>query len=302
MHKQTLQVDGAVSLALRVYEPEGAARASVVIGGAFGVRQSFYEGFAAWLAQQGFRVTTFDYRGHGDSLYGPLREVKADLFDWAQDYEAVISAARAALPAQPLVLLGHSLGAQLPGLLKKPEQVDGLLSVAAGSGYWRENAPRLKRMVPYFWWVLVPLATRMCGYFPGRALKKVGDLPAGVILQWRRWCLNPGYSVGAEGPAVAQSYGAVRFPVLALSMTDDELMTLSGTHSLVNLYANTKTTVERISPEEVSAGRIGHFGFFRDQFRDSLWPRVAKALAGWGGPVGGTEVHALPGAVTSTTA
>ena len=296
MNKQTLRVNGAVSLALRVYEPERAPRASVVIGGAMGVRQSYYEAFALWMAQQGFRVTTFDYRGHGDSLQGAMRDVKADLFDWAQDYEAVITAAKAALPSQPLYLLGHSLGAQLPGLLKKPEQVAGLLSVAAGSGYWRDNAPQLKRIVPYFWWVLVPLATRLCGYFPGRALKKVGDLPAGVILQWRRWCLHPAYSVGAEGPDVAQSYGAVRFPVLALSMADDELMTLRGTHNLVNLYANTERRVESISPAELKVRRIGHFGFFRDQFRQSLWPRAVAALAQLGGgavvgtPVAGTTL------------
>lgn len=296
MNKQTLQVNGAVVLALRVYEPAGAARASVVIGGAMGVRQSFYEAFARWMAQQGFRVTTFDYRGHGDSLHGAMRDVNADLFDWAQDYEAVISAAKAALPMQPLYLLGHSLGAQLPGLLRKPGQVDGLLSVAAGSGYWRDNAPKLRRVVPYFWWVLVPLATRLCGYFPGRALKKVGDLPSGVILQWRRWCLHPTYSVGAEGPDVAQSYGAVRFPVLALSMADDELMTLRGTHNLVNLYANTERRVESISPAELKVRRIGHFGFFRDQFRQSLWPRAVAALAQLGGgavvgtPVAGTTL------------
>ena len=296
MNKQTLQVNGAVSLALRVYEPAGAARASVVIGGAMGVRQSFYEAFARWMAQQGFRVTTFDYRGHGDSLHGAMRDVKADLFDWAQDYEAVISAAKAALPMQPLYLLGHSLGAQLPGLLRKPGQVDGLLSVAAGSGYWRDNAPKLRRVVPYFWWVLVPQAARLCGYFPGRALKKVGDLPAGVILQWRRWCLHPAYSVGAEGAAVAQCYGAVRFPVLALSMADDELMTLRGTHNLVNLYANTERRVESISPAELKVRRIGHFGFFRDQFRQSLWPRAVAALAQLGGgavvgtPVAGTTL------------
>jgi len=279
MTKQTLWVDEGVGVALCVFEPEGTARASVVIGGAMGVRQDYYASFAQWLAQQGFRVTTFDYRGHGDSLVGPMREVRADLFDWARDYEAVIAAARAALPEQPLYLLGHSLGAQLPGLLRNPGQVDGLLSVAAGSGYWRDNAPRLKRMVPYFWWVLVPLATRLCGYFPGRKLRKVGDLPAGVILQWRRWCLNPTYSVGAEGPEVAQRYGAVRFPVLALSMSDDELMTLRGTQALVNLYSNAPTRVERIAPQDVKALRIGHFGFFREQFRQSLWPRAVADLA-----------------------
>ena len=282
MNQQTLQVNDAATLALRVYEPERAPRASVVIGGAMGVRQSFYEAFALWLAQQGFRVTTFDYRGQGDSLRGAMRDVKADLFDWAQDYEAVISSAKAALPLQPLYLLGHSLGAQLPGLLKNPGQVDGLLSVAAGSGYWRDNAPQLRRIVPYFWWVLVPLATRLCGYFPGRRLRKVGDLPAGVILQWRRWCLHPRYSVGAEGAAVAQSYGAVRFPVLALSMADDELMTLRGTHHLVELYSNAERRVERITPAELAVRRIGHFGFFRDQFRQSLWPRAAQALSAMG--------------------
>ena len=282
MNKQTLRVDESTTLALCAYEPEGAPRASVVIGGAMGVRQDYYAAFAQWLAGQGFRVTTFDYRGHGDSLVGPMREVRADLFDWARDYEAVIAAARAAQPDLPLYLLGHSLGAQLPGLLRNPGQVDGLLSVAAGSGYWRDNAPRLKRMVPYFWWVLVPLATRLWGYFPGRTLRKVGDLPAGVILQWRRWCLSPTYSVGAEGPAVAQSYGAVRFPVLALSMSDDELMTLRGTHNLVNLYTNAPTRVERIAPQDVKALRIGHFGFFREQFRQSLWPRAAAQLLGLG--------------------
>lgn len=283
MIRTTLQVDDGVPLAVRVYEPAGPCHASVVIGGAMGVRQDYYAAFAQWLAGQGFRVTSFDYRGHGDSLQGAMRDVKADLFAWARDYEAVIAAAKSAAPSQRLFLLGHSLGAQLPGLLRHPERVDGLLSVAAGSGYWRDNAPRLKRFIPYFWWVLVPLATRLCGYFPGRRLRKVGDLPAGVMLQWRRWCLHPRYSVGAEGAGAEQSYGAVRFPVWALSMSDDELMTLRGTHHLVQLYANAPRRVESITPSDVQARRIGHFGFFREQFQGSLWPRAAALLAALGG-------------------
>ncbi len=91
--------------------------------------------------------------------------------------------------------------------------------------------------------MLVPLATRLFGYFPARKLRKVGDLPRGVILQWRRWCLNPRYSVGAEGELASQSYGRVRFPVLALSITDDELMTLAGTESLVSFYGGAPSAV-----------------------------------------------------------
>jgi predicted alpha/beta hydrolase len=271
--------DGA-RIAARVYQPHGRPEGKVVIGGAMGVRQEYYARFAAWLARQGWRVTTFDYRGSGDSAPAKLRGFHADLFDWTRDYEAAIDEAHRALPDQPLHLLGHSLGAQLPGLLSNQHKVSGLLSVAAGSGYWRENAPRLKRIVPWFWFVLVPVATRLFGYFPGRRLHKVGDLPAGVVLQWRRWCLDPRYSVGAEGEAARVAYARATFPVLALSITDDELMTLQGTHSLVALYENAPHQVHRIAPEEFAMRRIGHFGAFRSEQQEALWPRMAGWLRG----------------------
>ena len=279
---QSLQAAGGTPLALRTYAPLGAVRGSVVIGGAMGVRQDYYAPFAQWLAAQGWKVTSFDYRGMGDSLPpGGLKGFQADLYDWARDYEAVIDHAKAALPMQPLYLLGHSLGAQLPGLLRNAHHVSGLLSVAAGSGYWRENAPQLKRIVPYFWFILVPLATRLCGYFPGKRLRKVGDLPAGVILQWRKWCLHPRYSVGVEGEAARQSYANVQFPVLALSITHDELMTLRGIHSLMDLYENAPRQVLSIAPADLSVRRLGHFGAFRPEHQALLWPRLAQWLAGF---------------------
>jgi len=286
MQIQTLDT-GTAQLSLRVYDATLTPHTSVVIGGAMGVRQHYYAPFAEWLSSQGFRVTTFDYRGSGDSLpatsHGGLRGFKADLMDWASDYEAVVDAAKAALPDAPLYLLGHSLGAQLPGFLKNQHKVAGLVSIAAGSGYWRDNAPQLRRMILYFWYVLVPLATRLFGYFPGRSLRKVGDLPAGVMMQWRKWCLNPQYSVGAEGESARRSYGQVSFPVTALSITDDELMTWRGTQNLINLYANAPRTFERIAPADVQVRRIGHFGFFREQFNNTLWPRAQKIIEGMAG-------------------
>ncbi len=281
MNQQTLNT-GAAKLSLRVYE-SASSHTSVVIGGAMGVRQDYYAAFAGWLSKQGFRVTTFDYRGSGDSrpdtASGGLRGFEANLFDWARDYEAVVDAAKAALPDAPLYLLGHSLGAQLPGFFKRQGQIAGLVSIASGSGYWRDNAPQLRRMVLYFWYLLVPLATRVWGYFPGGKLKKVGDLPAGVILQWRKWCLHPQYSVGAEGEAARQSYAAVTFPVRAVSIADDELMTWRGTQNLINLYTSAPCSIERISPADLQVRRIGHFGFFREQFRTTLWPRAQEIMA-----------------------
>ncbi|GAB3493320.1 alpha/beta fold hydrolase [Curvibacter fontanus] len=280
--QRSLPLEGGGALALRVYEASGEARATVVIGSAMGVPQDYYAPYAAWLATQGYRVWSFDYRGHGESLpHTPghsLRGFSADLFDWTRDYETVVLTARRERPALPLYLLGHSLGAQLPGLFRHPEQVDGLFSIAAGSGYWRDNAPQLRRRVLFFWHVMVPLATRVCGYFPGKRLGMVGNLPAGVIHQWRRWCMHPRYSVGAEGPEVAQRYARARFPVLAWSFSDDELMTLRGTRSLLGLYSAAPQGVQVIHPVEVPSRRIGHFGFFREAMRPTLWPRSLAAL------------------------
>lgn len=282
MRQESIASAGGATIATTVWDAAAAARGSVVIGAAMGVPQDFYAPFAQWLAGQGWRVTTFDYRGSGRSRppSGSLRGYRADLFDWAADYAAVIDHAHAALPGRPLVLLGHSLGAQLPGLLPNQHKIAGLLSVAAGSGYWRQNAPRLRRVVLPFWYLLVPVATAVCGYFPGRRLGVIGDLPAGVVRQWRRWCLDPRYSVGAEGETARRRYAGARFPVHALSIDDDEMMTLPGIRSLVALYENAPSAVERVAPAELGVARIGHFGAFRRERQADLWPRLEAWLGG----------------------
>jgi len=50
---------------------------------------------------------------------------------------------------------------------------------------------------------------------------------------------------------------------------------------LVDCYANAPRRVERIAPADVQAQRIGHFGFFRDQFQSSLWARALMLLQGF---------------------
>ena len=70
----------------------------------------------------------------------------------------------------------------------------------------------------------------------------------------------------------------MRFPVLALSMADDELMTLRGTHNLVNLYANTERRVESISWQSSKVRRIRHFRFFLTSSARA-WRRAVAALA-----------------------
>ena len=267
-----------LSARLFAAQGEAAARGAVLIAPAMGVKQDYYAAFATWLATQGYTTLSFDYRGMGESRPAAhrrsLRGFDANLFDWADDIDAAIERLGEAAPQAPIYVVGHSLGAQLPGMLKHRDRIAGLVSVAAGSGYWRDNAPPLKRIVLYFWHVLVPVATALFGYFPGARLGKVGDLPRGVILQWRRWCMNPRYHVGAEGEALRDKFAGARFPIVALSIVDDELMTERGTQTLIDCYENAPRELQRIAPADAQVRRIGHFGFFRAQFEATLWTRV----------------------------
>ena len=68
-HTATIASSDGARIAVREYTvPTVAPTGSVVVACAMGVRQDFYVPLAQWLAQQGWRVTTFDYRGSGDSL------------------------------------------------------------------------------------------------------------------------------------------------------------------------------------------------------------------------------------------
>lgn len=274
-----LHTPDGTEIVSRVYSPDRPARKAIVIAPAMGVPQTYYHAFACWLKDQGFLAVTFDYRGMGLSRKGPLRKVKADIFTWArEDAETVLQQTLASAPGLPLVWVGHSLGGQIIPFLPSQSRIDRLISIGCGSGYWRQNTPALKRIVWFMWYVVAPLTTPMMGYFPGARFNMVGDLPRGVIEQWRRWCLHPEYALGAEGSWVADAYERVRQPFTVLSFTDDEFMTLQGTRALHDQYSQAPVRHIRIDPAQAEIRRIGHFGFFRRGMQSCLWERYFQPL------------------------
>jgi predicted alpha/beta hydrolase len=269
--------------------PPAAPRGAALIVSAMGVSQAFYAAFAGFLASEGFVVATFDYRGVGRSRRGPMREQRTTIFDWARlDCAAMLGALAERAPGLPITWIGHSLGGQiLPFTLPcSPEaaRVEKVILLASGTGYWRQGPSRLRRRVWFLWYVLVPFALWAWGYFPGKRLRMVGDLPRGVMAQWRRWCLDPEYAVGAEGDAARALYAAVRTPLYGLSFTDDEIMSEANTDALYRSYPSAPARTRRLAPAEVGVAKIGHFGFFHPRMEDALWrahllPELAVASA-----------------------
>lgn len=246
-------------------------KGAVLVASAIGVAQRFYTDFASWLSRQGYLVVTFDYRGIGRSRPEHLRGFQADVLSWAKlDCAAVLDAVSAECGGGPVYWIGHSLGGQIVALVPGAERITRVLIAGSGTGYWRENAAAFRPRALMLWYLVAPVSTAVCGYFPGKRLRVIGDLPAGVVQQWRRWCLNPQYLL-SEGDWVRERFAAFSAPITFLSVTDDEYMSERSIESLASWYSCAPKTLRRFSPQDLGVPGIGHFGFFRARFERLLW-------------------------------
>ena len=155
-----------------LYGDAATAKAGLLIAPAMGVEQRYYAAFARWMAEQGWLVMSFDYRGMGasrpDAMKRSLRGLDADIHTWAErDAAAALSHLDRLLgDRREIHWLGHSLGGQILGMLPNRSRVSRAVTVGCGSGYWRENSIGLRRYVWWLWYVVVPLALPVFGYFP----------------------------------------------------------------------------------------------------------------------------------------
>ncbi|HWP34111.1 MAG TPA: alpha/beta fold hydrolase [Thermodesulfobacteriota bacterium] len=268
------------ALAASLYQPQAGTRpdAVVLINPATAVKRGFYDRFARFLADRGFAVVTYDYRGVGESRPTRLRGFAASMHEWGErDLAGVIDWIAARFPESRLLVVGHSAGGQLVGLADNNDRIRALLAVAAQSGDWRLWPRPLRYALALLWYAAVPAATRLFGYLPGWL--GIGEaLPRGVALEWARWCRTEGYLVGGDGAGRRAGFARVTAPVLAYSFADDPYAPAAAVDALLRWYVNAPRTHRHVTPAEAGVPAIGHFGFFRDRVRDTLWREAAAWL------------------------
>lgn len=154
------------------------SRAVVIISAATSVRCTYYARFADYLFNHGLDVMLYDYRGIGVSRSGSLRGFKASWSDWGVlDAHAILMRAQRECPGQPIDMVGHSFGGCTVGLAAGASRVRRLVTVGAQFAYWRDYAAAQRWPMFARWHVVMPLLTRLCGYFPGKRLGWLEDTP-----------------------------------------------------------------------------------------------------------------------------
>lgn len=272
-----------------LFTPAAVTGLPVLICPGTGISQHVYFAFAQWLATHGHAVLVFDYRGIGKSRgVSHARESVAFIHEWGQlDMPAALDFLLDTTGAPKACLIGHSAGGVLPGLMHNHARIDQIIAVAASIGYIGDMPLLYRPFAHLFIKYYLPLCARILGYVPLGVIGWGEDLPAGVGLQWSRWCGARGYVANDFGVRInAHFYDAMDMPVTFIGITDDPISTLRNIEGLQSLFGS-KPHHQRVMIDPVQYGlkKIGHATMFRSAL-SVLWPVIAQSLLQRTGDVG----------------
>ncbi len=253
-------------------------KAVLVITSATGVKQSFYKKFAEYISSQNITVITFDYCGIGLSLKKPIKTLTNNAADWGtKDLDSVIRYAINNFTKHKKYLLGHSIGGQLAGLSKSLTEIDKVILVAAQSGYWKfwNGTERVKMWLN--WHISFPLLTNLFGYLPSKKLTGMENLPKNVVIQWSKWGKNSDYILGDT--SMEETFFEKYYSnITAFSIEDDKFAPEKAVEWMTTRYLNAKTKSVHLIPNDYNTNKIGHFGIFKDRFKDTIWKQLLNEI------------------------
>ena len=280
----TVSADDGTALAATLFEPAGAhavAAPLVIVAPGAAVLRRFYARFAAYLAERGPTVLTFDYRAIGGSRHGSLVGSTVRMRDWGIfDVPGVLAWAARTYPGRPIHWVGHSMGGFATGLAHNNHLIARQLNVATLSGYWGRMAAPEKYRVRLLMGTLGPVVVWAKGYFPG-VLMGGEDMPGPAYLEWTGWCMTPGFLFDDATLPERANFARLTAPLRAIQIADDPWGTAAAVaHMTEHFTASRDRSLWRVTPADAGVAKIGHFGFFRPDLRERLWRPAADWLLG----------------------
>lgn len=273
-----------VQLSAELWMPDGPVRGVVQLNPATGATRAYYWPFAQFLAGHGFAVCLYDYRGSGGSAPLSLRGCTYRFLDYGTlDMPAVLDWLDAHFAGLPKYVVGHSVGGQQVGFMPNHRKIKGMVTMASATGYWGYMPLGYRLKTHFFFHLFSPLSHALAGYNAGRRFGIMEDLPRRVVTEWRAWCSVPDYFFDPRffGKTVPSGFfDALTFPIRVYWATDDPI---ANRESVPRFWHHVRSTngieLVRLTPAQVDAPAIEHFGFFRRAFANTIWQMILNDLA-----------------------
>ncbi len=265
-----------VKLAATCFDATPPFRGALLLNGGTGIPRQFYAAFASHLAGRGFTVLSYDYRGIG----GSEKPAAATIDQWGSiDQPSMLDHLAELCPGAPIGIVGHSFGGQVLGLADNIASVRAAVLITSQSGHWRHwPAGRRRLRMLALWWLLIPGLTALTGRFPGSWVG-TANLPGNIARSWARWGRSRHYVCDAWGRPFRPHNEQVTFPIRWLSFTDDPIAPYEAVEALRPYYPGAPVERRHLSPADLGAEAVGHFGFFRKSMPRAGWDELACWLA-----------------------
>jgi len=267
-----------------VDEPAGEPIGVAVLAHAMMARRTAFDrpqgaGLRQRLVARGWRVVSFDFRGHGDS--GPRaseggRYAYDDLV--TQDLPAIHAFARARdRKKRRVVLVGHSLGghvglaAQGTGLVA----FDRIVAVAANLWMPQFETSAARRALRLLMLGAVDATARRVGRFPARALRMGSDDEARAYFHDLGRFARTGQWTSADGSVdYLASLARVKVPVLQVVSDGDRMACRPEGGALFLQCCGGPQELVRVERADDGGAAPGHMGIVTSGRIDRVWERI----------------------------
>ena len=88
--------------------------------------------------------------------------------------------------------------------------------------------------------------------------------------------MSPRYLFTDSSLSGLPNFEKYRGAMRAIYLSDDPWATLPAVELLCSGFSAITPEIMRVTPADVGAAKIGHFGFFRSEHRDTLWRGAAE--------------------------
>lgn len=250
----------------RPQENPSEVKGVITVHSGTGVPQGFYHRFAETVANKGYAVVTYDYRGIAKSaMKMDFKNEEIRMSDWiVKDVPGVIEWASDSFEGLPHLAVGHAVGGHGIAYAGSEGTYDAAALINCRGMRITKVPSLLGKLRAFFGFnVIGPISGALTGHIPASVWKLSIEPPVGVMRQWARWARSQDYFFSDSEFDFAARFSRATQPFLSIRIPDD-YWTEESSADLITDKLVQAVTVEKRQAQPGRGTGVGYGGYFRN--------------------------------------